>query len=941
MRSFKQVKQAVWSALCLVLLASWISAQPVANKPFTLTRSAWQWDRSDIGWPDGKVPDKKAGTIHAGGWADYDFTVPATGWYELYLHGGVSGWDREVFLDGKRVYFGVAAKEDIVATNPEEVYKQGNLPLTAGQHTLRIRRLAFPGVLPASWELRAAVEARARITAEAESFTILRTGESLVLKVTGGAGPAADYELLARKEGGPDTYKLLTRVAFPESKGFVTKTVRIPCTEEGVFALRGRVDGKLLYPVDLLANNFAVVDTKHAPTAPANARQTLLHDIDCVKQTDMGKPIVLNTGYWEASGATRITTSVAGSYRESGDNNDPDLPSAPPPHQSSKSLASFSYLADVPQSGGPYLLEVDYPDDDRRTVNVIVLEKGTSQAGFGYPVAQLGSGYESGDWYPLSQKMLTHRVIFWTKYPQVRIALVSMNPAMRAAAAHIRVSRLDEGLPAGPANRVDGRLFGSFMEEPGRWGAHFRTVTDNPVTMQADYVGIERWIQLCRYLGINYLQPTEAVYQSPTYDSQQLEGWFKRAYDTPRLVALMCEKYGLKYVPELHISAQGWFTSRVARKLVANPDDLYLRNWLGNSAEGDEWNSYHPCWNALHPAIQAKYIAIFGELVDKIGPTTALGGVSSRLMSWVWQSWNALPSLNWGYEDWTMKQFAKETGITVPGKDGDPERFRQRFTFLTGAKMRETWIAWRCQKMLDYHRRLRDRIRQNNPNAVLYLPYYGGMDISLGSLSSSPKEQLREMGIDIDLLAKEPGIAIVPSAGFGRRDSSPETDQTVIDGILDPEHKALGFGFERAFNYGNAYFEVHERIPVDKLGFPDIKPGGYCGAADGAGRNMLERLSVVLADQDSSTMYQGGLGYTYGQPEFMQEWLAEYKQLPKLPFTPLAEGRDPVAVWYRDCPDGFYCYTVNREAYPVTVVLQLAKANALTALGTGKSVTLK
>ena len=33
------------------------------------------------------------------------------------------------------------------------------------------------------------------------------------------------------------------------------------------------------------------------------------------------------------------------------------------------------------------------------------------------------------------------------------------------------------------------------------------------------------------------------------------------------------------------------------------------------------------------------------------------------MLSWVWSGYNALPGLRFGYDDWTVEQFEKETGI--------------------------------------------------------------------------------------------------------------------------------------------------------------------------------------------------------------------------------------------------------------------------------------
>ncbi|HEY3415769.1 MAG TPA: hypothetical protein VGM23_02690, partial [Armatimonadota bacterium] len=810
--------------------------------------------------------------------------------------GGVAGWPRDLFLDDKPIIRqGIAGEGDRIE---RDFYKEINFFLTGGQHRLRIRRLGFPGVLPSKWELRASRENPAAcITARFQGYNIVRVGEKIHLAVTGGTTTPTSYDLVSINTITPGETALAT-VAFPATGKAMTKILDIPCQAEGVFEVRARVAGKLLRPNDLHIGCYTVIDTKHTAALPKTMKKTLIHDIDCVKQTDMGKPIANGDGFWETTEPTRVVTTSAGTYREGGDNTDPKLPYPPGAPSWRKYNSGFAYAVNVPTPQQLYLLEVDYPDDDRRTTNIFVVEPEKAMP------CQLYGGYECGDWFTLSNKMQTDQVLFWARGTKVSAAVLSKNPGMRAAAARIRVYQVD-ALPDGPPSRPDGRLLTHWMEEPTRWLQH-GVPPANIDSMAQNFIAIDRYVRLCRYNGFNAVSPTEAIYQGTTYLTDELEGWFEQPYDSVRIVALMCEKYGMRYIPEIHLSDQAWFRSEVVEKLAPNSDDLYLYSRLGTNAKsGGSW--FSATWNPLHPAIEAKYLRIIGELTDKIGDSPAFAGVSCRLMSWVWQGWNGLPSLNWGYGDWDIAQFTKDTGIVVPGKAGDPERFQQRFAFLTSETMLPKWMAWRNGRMLAYYRAIRDRIRKSRPDAVFYLPYYGdakqGMDLTFGSFFGTEEGALREVGIDLDAMAKEPGICVLPSGMYGRRDlGNVIADAGVSDSIADPERKRLGFAYERAFGFGNAYFEDQAQVHVGALGIselPDAK--GNNGAAEGAGRHVLEKLAYALADGDSGMLRQGGMGYTFGRPAEYGEFLAEYEQLPKLPFTALDAARDPVAVWYRDC----------------------------------------
>jgi hypothetical protein len=907
-------------------------------------RSGWSYDRANMQWyrhlDAAMIQQKKAqGLINdMTGWTEYDIDIPASGWFELVLKGCAPEWGRDVYLDGKRIVtLGTSGPEDVV---DGEAFKFTNIYLSQGKHAIKFRRLNYPGDLPGAFELRPASGKPAGcISASIVGHTIRRVGEKFTLSVTGGTTAPVTYDIIA-------VNALTTRetavgtVRFPVTQQPITKTLTINCTAEGVFMLRARVNGQQLRPSDFRVAPLAVIDTRGAAAAPTEMTKTLIHDIDCVQQTNMGKPIVNGEGFWEATEPTRITTSKAGSYRESGDNTDPNLPHPPTLPSYRKFNSGFAYAIDVPQAQELYLLEVDYPDDDRRTANVFVLEPHPEMP------CQLYGGYECGDWYELSHQMQTEQVLFWARGTTVRAAILSKNPGMRAAASRIRVYKIEGGLPDGPAMRTDGRLFMHWMEEPSRWLWH-GLPPENMDPMAQDFIAMERYVRLCRYYGFNAVCPTEAIYQALSYHSDELEGWFAQPYDAVRIMALMCEKYDMRYVPELHLSGQEWFTKQVVEKLAPNPEDLYTTSRFGTSAR-DGGSLFSSSWNPLHPAIQEKYTRIIGELTDKLADSPAFGGVSSRLMAWAWQGWNGIPSLHWGYGDWTIAEFSKETGVKVPGEPTDPDRFEARFQFLTSPAMIEQWQGWRHARMLAYYQRLRDRLQVQQPYATLYLPYFGdavsGMDLVFGTFSQTEHGALAEAGVELDALAEIPGICIMPSGLYGRRDLGDlVADARVADSITDPVKKQLGFAYERAFCFTNAYFEDQQQIPVHQLGLPDWAPsrnGGNNGAAEGAGRHVLEKLAYALADQDSTTLLQGGMGYTFGRAAEYREWLAEYAQLPRLPFTPLDTARDPVAVWYRACPDGFYFYAVNREPYEVNITLTLAKAKTIQALGASEQLAL-
>lgn len=914
-------------AICVV------SADQVERSVFSCNRS-W-FEKMD---PALTAKDKTAGTIRRAGWTEYDFEIREPGWHELAIYGG--GNQPKIWLDGEYVVNNIAGEQ--LDSYGRSGRKMKNVYLTAGSHMLKIQSTRFPASQPAKWTLIGAKDRNGMIRAEFVGDNITRLHEPVRISITAGA-PDRElaYEIVGTRIGSNETVSL-ARVVF--RKGLSSKELNLRFPSEGIWLLRLRQDGKLSRPADLGLGRVVLIDTR-AGAAVSGKKQQLLHDIDCVKLTDSGHRLSLNNGFWEAFGKTRITNSSAGTYRESSDNLEPGIRMV----KGIKSKSGFSFDISVPEEQKPYLLELEYPDDDRRTVNVIILNEGDPKV---YGQAQLGSGYETGDYYPLTGKMLKHRVLFWPNSKRVTVAVMSMNPVMRSAASKIRVWSLS-GVPGGFESRKDGRIMAVWNEEPRRWVAAMQSHSANRNgggEMGRDFLALDRMAAMCRYAGYNAISPTEAVYQSPTWNSEELAGWFSLPYNATRMAALFCEKYGLRYIPELHLSAQRFFTNHFP-KTVKKPDDLYIYSRLGNHGGPDivqGWTS--PLWNALHPDVQNKYIAVIQELMDSIGDSPAFAGVSSRMMTWVGTSWAYLPSLNWGYGDWTAGEFTRDTGIKVPGRKDDPERFDQRFRFLTSEKMLPVWKKWRRDRIMAFLMRIRDTVRRKNPAAVLYLPYFGsslqGMDGPFGTLNATNiREAFEETGIDADALKKTDGICLIGSSGgTGRRYSTMLNDFRLHSLTNDPLTLSLGQGA----GIGGQYFEDHEKIPIDLLGFLDRKPGGYCGGAEPGGLLRLENYAIPLAEGDSQIIRFGGLAYVYGQPDVMHEWLREYENLPAETFTKFTKAVDPVAVWFRKGESNFFrrskyfCfYAVNRLPAPVKITIKLKGAEELRSVADGAKTVLK
>lgn len=944
------------AAILGLIATNGFGADSTSRDAFRIVRTLESRDSGSIILALG-AKDSGAGPVPANGWAEFRFSVPATGWYVLNLK-DMPNLARAIYIDNRRVKltFGVSGKSaaellgmKVEKTARPEYVKEVNLYLTDGEHTLKIERLGrmgFPAGLFRSWELSPAGGAATdRISVQRQGPDAMRKGETLRLAVTaGGDNLPAEYEII-RINGLSGEKTTVARVAIAASVAAVTRTVEIPCDEEGVFHLLARCAEVALSAADFAGGSYVVIDTKTPPPVAQRANLELLEDIDCVANVINGKPVQEGINYWEGNGKTRLNESEAGKYRETNDCRGEGV--VPDPQKPARNFSGLAYQVAIPAGTTPFLLEIDHPDDDWRSVCVSICDiyDESGKKGFLPPAF----GYETGGVFPLSRKMLTERVVFWSNASQVHLGLVSARLGRRAAVARMRLYRVNGPLPAIGSAPAGGRFMGAWLEEKDRWHIQFNTPTGLPDIVR-DYIGLRRWAELCSYTGMNALWPTEAAYQQTTYDSEVLKGYLTKDHDAVRISALFCEKFGIKYVPEIFLAKQRYFNEEVMTAGAAKPADLYdTTRWGFCPGASREPGGLWPTWNILHPQVQQKMIDVYGELADKVKDSPAFVGMSGRLDSWLWDGLYAVTSLNWGYGDWTIAQFEKDCGVRVPGAADDPKRFEARYRFLTETPMKERWLSWRCERVTAFLLRLRDRIRGSRGDVTLYLCGSGIVDENHGYPAGiTPTQRMREMGIDPERLRKIAGIALAPVGGYGRgKTRTYLAEQKAYDQFIDPANKNLGFGLERAFAYGNQYTEWGSEFPLDKLGDPlknSPRYAWYTGASDAAGENSLERLAVVLADQDTLSIREGGYGYFFGQREIRGEWLREFTALPRQAFQPLLQARDPVAVWRCELQSpaagsglkaGYYFYAVNRERYPVKLNLSLSGTDSVTRLVDG------
>lgn len=292
--------------------------------PGAIRRDGWSYDRADFLAPPEKIAAAKSarGDIRLAGWVEFDVNVAKSGWYELLIGGIPPEWPRDLYVDDALVYrLGRATSADVISNveTRDVQFKDTNLYLTAGKHTLRFRRQREPGAQPGVWELRPAASGddAAAIRVEIAGPRIVDPGEPVTLRITGGGtGRASTYTLFLRDEVADVVSATpCATVAFSASAKPETRDVPVTLAGHGLYTIIARSGGRELRPSEFKVGR--VLATKGAGNArpvvfapPVPGKSPLLAAPFCNGAVlQRGKP--LPVWGWAAPG-DKITVTFAG-----------------------------------------------------------------------------------------------------------------------------------------------------------------------------------------------------------------------------------------------------------------------------------------------------------------------------------------------------------------------------------------------------------------------------------------------------------------------------------------------------------------------------------------------------------------------------------------------------------------------------------------------------
>lgn len=595
--------------------------------------------------------------------------------------------------------------------------------------------------------------------------------------------------------------------------------------------------------------------------------------------------------------------------------------------------------------GQPCVLEVEWPDDKARVMG-LYMHRETGPDGCENR-DRLQCGVQAGDSYPNTGKMQKSRFYFYPSTARMLFEVRTLAGGRPAAVRALRVWRIAE-LPrlavAKPAG-FKARTFGHMDEDqtvdnnfnPEHTKRNSAKTTDEIMKYYA-YTGQNA----LHYALVRYwftLGPVEGARQSFMYPRNQGE----LGSTISALGRNGIDYYGRIY---LRNAPQGM--------RYRETDCAYLaRGWLQIDREGNLDVGYDKnvqC-NIGNPDLQDACLDYFADFVQRYS-TRGMAGIDYDLVGGWFGSFGGL---KYGYDDYNVAAFQRDSGVTLPADCAVPAlvadrldvsraptpkaAYPKRYAFLTDTNtaVRAKWLAWRAGRVTDFVRKVSRRLREANPDFTVYIKVGSAL---MGGDGNDASTQYVERGIDVPALLKIPGVRLGVSRGYTAHAWNlfrglDEGDS--LDRIYDANSplyrmvKAHYGAWPMAASSG-AYFETFVKT-LDDVNFrsyfqdQDVKPWGrYFLKEPAFCVGVGDALNYQIGDQPP-----GMLGAEDETREFCQAYCA----LPAVPFTDMGGVVDPVVGRFLVTDRGTYFYVVNMHHTPQTAVL--AESVAARDLSTDKT----
>ncbi len=569
-----------------------------------------------------------------------------------------------------------------------------------------------------------------------------------------------------------------------------------------------------------------------------------------------------------------------------------------------------------------HCIEIDYPDDKVRTMDLVVQESmqevwdGTVGADYTLQV-----GVMTGDLYPNSGRILTHRCVYWTRGADVTLMAMTARQDMPAAISAIRVYKVDDGrlppLAVRNPRPVDGwrRQIAFYFEDPAL-GYDLAVPGDgySPGSLSEE---IDRCAALMKYTGETLL-----IYPGAWYDGFMDDNYNPR-HHAPAYRRAWYEKFdreGLGFMPMVQVFNVRYAGDRPVTWRTMRDGSLHATEVsIQSTGMPNEIGigGTPPNFNFFHPRIRRYLEDVVHAFVDEGKAHPSFKGVCLHLARHTIMSWGTGEA---GYNDYCIDAFEKETGIKVPCDRSDPLRGKAYHDWLR-ANAWDAWLGWRCRYFAEFWGGIARRMAEARPDLRLCLNTFGWAPNGHPGYTDPDitAKLTRESGLDVELLqAAAPNIIVMQSV-------PPSAYRLFTPNQFPASNRAERVRCNREFCRAEKTYAVLGKAKYPFVGQHDFYWEDPIGASKDKSltldrpwlrecrwrvttmnppdRHALMHFVLPLRYHDVLGVSKGGfLVGTYGMEGPLREFAAAFRALPAVVFdtVPRADGcRDVVLRWKR------------------------------------------
>tara|TARA_R110002095_G_scaffold78106_2_gene67141 strand:+ start:93811 stop:97773 length:3963 start_codon:yes stop_codon:yes gene_type:complete len=641
---------------------------------------------------------------------------------------------------------------------------------------------------------------------------------------------------------------------------------------------------------------------------------------------------------------------------------------AQPDNAVHRSAPWSAYHLKLSHQGRPHRLVISYPRRPHGHVGFSILEPDAS--GQLVPV-----GVDSGVYQTAANLVSTSasesgeeqaEVLFWPKIENPILLFHSLGTETPAEVTRVQVYELP--LPEQDVKPVAGsgienkRLIGPYLQKPllpEIFGAS--QVLDQSSNRSLDdwqtfYEAGNRLAFYLKYHDFNSvllavsadgsaIYPSQYLAPTPRYDSgvYHSSGQDIQQKDVLEMLFQIFDREQLTLMPELQFSS----ILSGLEQLIQDGSEQAVGIELVNQ-HGQTWmhakgapRGQAPYYNPLHPRVQNEIANIFSELVARYSQHAAFRGVAVQLSL---NGYLQLPGLSWGYDDFTVARFEKETGVKVPAAAG-AQKYQKRYQFLTTSAFPQ-WTQWRCQKIKELHQRLAGILLKARPDAQIVfaarelVPSHSKEGDVVSSLKAGAQIRpvLMEMGLDFS------GYDQISNGVVLRPEQYHSTQQKNATAHILNTNPTVDDAFKTRVN-GTLFY--HHPVEVRISEFDQLSPWQpaftwLVSQASPAGAVNRMRYVHSIARQDPYLVFDGGWTIPFGQEQATQSIRRQLQMLPARPFQTVQVAKQPVVARLSRGKEKTFYYLVNDFPYAcqVTVEMNVPSGKPVVQLASGEKVKI-